>query len=95
MINFKPWKDKIAVRPSKTEGVIVSPTGFDPTKGEVVAIGDDVTYYKVGDLILHGPKAGVWVEVDDEKFLVMHEFEPFGMLTAKDKTDVSDNESPS
>jgi len=92
MINFKPWKDKIVVRPSKLDGIIIRPGGFDPTQGEIAAIGDNVTYYKEGDLVLHGPKAGVWIEVDGEKLLVMHEFEPFGMFTGDNKTDVPNNE---
>ncbi len=50
-MKFIPYKDKIEVRPFKKEGIILSQEESLIEAGEVVAIGSDVTFVKVGDTV--------------------------------------------
>lgn len=50
-MKFTPFKDKIEVRPFKKESNILSDDETKVEAGEVVAVGDDVTFVKVGDIL--------------------------------------------
>lgn len=50
-MNFIPYKDKIEVRPIKKESNILSEETDLIEAGVVIAIGEDVTFVKVGDTL--------------------------------------------
>lgn len=51
MSKFIPFKDKIEVRPFTQKGIILDQEQSLIEAGEVVAIGSDVTFVKVGDTL--------------------------------------------
>ncbi len=51
MKTFKPYYDKIEIKPLKREGVIMSDGNNLIEAGEVISIGDKVTFVKVGDTV--------------------------------------------
>ncbi|MBT9169212.1 MAG: 10 kDa chaperonin [Syntrophomonadaceae bacterium] len=42
-------------------------------EGYVIAVGDDVNFCKVGDIILYGRYSGAWQEVDGKRYRFMNE----------------------
>ncbi len=51
MKKFIPFHDKIEVRPFKQEGIILSQEESLIEAGEVIAIGETVTFVKPGDTL--------------------------------------------
>jgi co-chaperonin GroES (HSP10) len=50
-MKFIPFNDKIEIRPMKKKSVIASPNESLIEAGEVLAIGEDVKFVKVGDIV--------------------------------------------
>jgi co-chaperonin GroES (HSP10) len=50
----------------------------DMKVGKVVSVGPKVEQFKVGDIIMFGPHAGIPISLHGEPFLAMKEIEVFG-----------------
>lgn len=50
-MKFIPFRDKIEVKPFKPEKTILSQSESLVEAGEVISIGSDVTFVKVGDTV--------------------------------------------
>jgi len=50
-MTFIPFHDKIQIKPVERKGIIESDTASLLEKGEVIAIGRDVTFVSPGDII--------------------------------------------
>lgn len=77
-MSFKPYHDKIEIRPVKNETVIAAADQKFHEMGEVVAVGRDVEFVKVGDMLVFTAH-GVWEtpEIDGEKHYVVTEHSEF------------------
>lgn len=51
MKKFIPFRDKIEVRPFKQESIILNQEESLIEAGEVIAVGEDVTFVKPGDTL--------------------------------------------
>lgn len=82
--------NKVVVEPIEAEtvtkgGIIIPDTAQEkPQKGKVIATGngmkDEPMEVKVGDIVLFGKYAGIEVELDDKKYLVMNQSEVLAIL---------------
>lgn len=76
---IKPIKKKVAVKlidkPKESSGgiILVAADREEANKGEVVAIGEDVTEVAVGDLILPNWNAAQKVVVESEEYFIVEE----------------------
>lgn len=83
MSKIQPLADRVLVKPAaapeKTVGGIIIPDDpkEKPMRGEVIAAGegtkDEAMILKVGDQVLFGKYTGTELEVDGEKYLIMHQ----------------------
>lgn len=94
----RPLHDRILVKRAEeaeqksSAGIIIPDTAKEkPQKGTVVAVGegkkDDqgkriAVDVKEGDEVLFGKYAGTEVKIEGEEFLIMHESDILGVLTA-------------
>lgn len=81
-VDFIPNKDKILIKPLPNTGKVVTLGNVDPNRGEIVAVGENVKQYKVGDIVEYRNQAGVFVYRDN--WLLMGDFEPFGKYTGEE-----------
>jgi chaperonin GroES len=78
-----PYGDRVLIIPEdklvKTAGGIYIPETVvqKPSTGKVFKIGEDVSKTKVGDNVMFGKEAGIAMEVDGAKYLLMREGEIF------------------
>ena len=89
-MNIKPLADRVLVKPAPAEektigGIIIPDTAKEkPLKGEVLATGngtkDEEMVLKVGDTVLYGKYAGTEVELEGEKYLIMHQGDVLAVL---------------
>lgn len=89
-MSIKPLADRVLLKPvsaeEKTVGGIIIPDSAKekPAKAEVVAVGigskDEEMYLSVGDVVLYGKYAGVEVEHEGEKYLIMRQSEVLAKL---------------
>ena len=92
---IKPLSDKIVIKViednAQTEGGIFIPDSAKekPMQGEVIAIGKGALNkkgerlpmdVKVGDTVLYGKYAGSEIKIDDEKYIIMHQDDIYGIL---------------
>jgi len=94
----RPLHDRVLVKRAEeaeqksSAGIIIPDTAKEkPQRGRVIAVGEgkkdengkriplDV---KEGDEVLFGKYAGTEVKIDGEEFLIMHESDILGVLTA-------------
>lgn len=78
-----PLHDRVVVVPAKVSGVtaggiIIPDTAKEkPLQGTILAVGKGVNgeklTVKAGDIVLYGRNAGMEIEIDGEKCLVMRE----------------------
>ena len=94
----RPLHDRVLVKRAEeaeqksSAGIIIPDTAKEkPQKGTVVAVGegkkDDngkriALDVKAGDEVLFGKYAGTEVKIEGEEFLIMHESDLLGVLTA-------------
>jgi co-chaperonin GroES (HSP10) len=74
-----PVAKRILIKPVENKHATLIVTNFKPTRFQVMAIGDEVTKVKVGDVIFLEKHYGIEIENDEEKFLVIDE----GAILAK------------
>lgn len=86
-IDVKPLHNKIIVQPQEATtmskgGIIIPDTAKEkPQKGVVVAIGTSKDLVvKVNNEILFGKYAGIEIELNDEKYLIMREDEILAII---------------
>jgi len=77
-MTFVPHHKKIEIRPFKNETVIAAADQKFQEMGEVVAVGRDVEFVKVGDILVFTAH-GVWEtpEIDGEKHYVVTEHDEY------------------
>lgn len=90
MSKIQPLADRVLVKPTaapeKTVGGIIIPDDpkEKPMRGEVIAVGegtkDEAMILKVGDQVLFGKYTGTELEVDGEKYLIMHQSDVLAVL---------------
>ena len=78
-----PLHDRVVIEPiesdSVTKGGIIIPDNAKekPVKGSVIACGDgkkdEPVTVKIGDVVLYGKHAGMNIEIDGKKYLIMRE----------------------
>ena len=76
--SFTPWKNRFLVKPlprkekTETGAIIIAETvKIEGEEAEVIAIGNEVTEGKVGDIVLYATGAGWGLEVDGVKMRVI------------------------
>lgn len=98
-MTVKPVDERIVIKQATAEtvskgGIIIPDTTSksQPTIGEVVAVGDDVTpagmvrkplseIVKVGDKIVFAKYAGTELKIDDQEFLIIPRDSILGVIT--------------
>lgn len=86
MIKLNPIKNKILVKPVKIEerkGGIFIPESAQKNadRAEVVQVGDDPNItVKVGDTVILMKMAGMQIEIDNEKYIILTENEILAIL---------------
>ena len=94
-MKFQPTRDRVLVRrvaeKTETEGGIVIPDQAveKPQEGTVVSVAlpytvDDVLVkpqFKVDQNILFSKYAGTEIELDDETFIIINQYDVLGVLT--------------
>ena len=82
IMTIKPLADRVLVLPAQAEekvgGIIIPDTAKEkPQRGKVVAVGngtkDEEMVLKVGDEVLYGKYAGIELENEGEKYLIMRQ----------------------
>ncbi len=89
-MNIKPLADRVLIQPAAAEektvgGIIIPDTAKEkPLKGKVVAVGngikDEQMVLKAGDEVLYGKYAGIELELDGEKFIIMRQSDVLATL---------------
>lgn len=89
-MNIKPLADRLLVRPIPLEsvtksGIIIPETVKEkPQKGTVIAVGDgkkdEPMVIKNGDEVLYYKNAGIEIEIDKEKLLILRELEVLAII---------------
>ena len=70
------------IEPKEQEGLILLAGSAikEKNRAEVLAVGEDVTYYKVGDKIIVGQHQGQQFEFEDEIYITLHQNEPLAEI---------------
>lgn len=78
-MTIKPIGQRILVKPQnkedKTVGGILLPLTMEQEAksiGEIIAVGNDVTQYKVGDKVIYGKYSGDEIEADNEQYKMLY-----------------------
>ena len=82
-MKLTPLADRVVIKPAPAEektvgGIIIPDTAKEkPLKGTVLAVGngtkDEEMQLKAGDNDLYGKYSGTEVELEGEKYLIMHQ----------------------
>ncbi len=82
-MKIRPLGDRVLVEPIEEKeqtvgGIIIPDTAKEkPLKGTVLAVGngtkDEEMQLKAGDNVLYGKYSGTEVELEGEKYLIMHQ----------------------
>lgn len=82
-MKLTPLADRVVIKPAPAEektvgGIIIPDTAKEkPLKGTVLAVGngtkDEEMLLKAGDNVLYGKYSGTEVELEGEKYLIMHQ----------------------
>jgi len=89
-MKIKPLADRVLVLPAPAEektigGIIIPDSAKEkPLKGKVIAIGngtkDEEMVVKPDDTVLYGKYAGIEIELDGEKYLIMKQSDILAIL---------------
>ena len=94
-LKIKPLGDRVIVKPIEPKevvkgGIIIPDSAKEkPMQGEVVAVGPGAMNkkgerlpmdIKLGDIVLYGKYAGSEVKIEDEKYIIMHQDDVYGIL---------------
>ena len=94
-MKLRPLQDRVIVKQSEAEtktasGILLPDTAKEkPTKGKVVSVGpgklDDKGKHmevnvRAGNTIYYGKYSGTEIEVNGEKFVILHEGDILGIL---------------
>lgn len=65
-MQFIPYKNKVLIKPTEIDSVIADPSGNKfYEKGEILAVGEEVTWLKPGDIVFF-VSHGCWSTPKDE-----------------------------
>ena len=89
-MNVKPLSDRVLIQPTAAEevtvaGIIIPDSAKEkPLRGTVLAVGpgtkDEEMQLKAGDTVLYGKYAGIEVEIDKEKVLIMRQSDVLAII---------------
>ena len=89
-MNIKPLADRVLIQPAAAEektigGIIIPDSAKEkPLKGKVLAVGtgtkDEQMVLKAGDEVLYGKYAGIELELDGEKYLIMRQSDVLAII---------------
>ena len=89
-MKLTPLADRVVIKPAPAEektvgGIIIPDTAKEkPLKGTVLAVGngtkDEEMLLKAGDNVLYGKYSGTEVELEGEKYLIMHQKDVLAIL---------------
>lgn len=89
-MKIKPLADRVLIKPTPAEettvsGIIIPDSAKEkPLRGTVLATGDgtkdEKMVVKEGDTVLYGKYAGIEVELDGEKLLIMRQSDILGIF---------------
>jgi chaperonin GroES len=88
-LSFEPGQDRVVISVMEQERVIdgvelPNIVKEDMRVGKVVSVGPKVEQWKVGDIVMFGPHAGIPISLQGVPFLAMKEIEVFGKFTMID-----------
>ena len=85
-MNFKPLGERVLVKRLEEEnttssGIIIPDNAKEkPSRGEVVAVGDEVKELTCGNVVVFGKYSGNEISLDGEKYLVINVEDIFGII---------------
>ncbi len=94
-VKIKPLGDRVIVSPIEPKeeirgGIIIPDSAKEkPMQGKVIAVGEGAVNkdgkrnpmdVKAGDIVLYGKYSGTEVKLNDEKYLIMHQEDIFGII---------------
>lgn len=85
-MNFKPLGKRVLVKRLEEEnttssGIIIPDNAKEkPSRGEVVAVSDEVTELACGNSVIFGKYSGNEVSFEGEKYLVINVEDIFGII---------------
>ena len=89
-MNIKPLADRVLIEPTAAEektlsGIIIPDTAKEkPLRGKVLAAGqgtkDDPMILKAGDEVLYGKYAGIEIELEGTKYLIMRQSDVLAVI---------------
>ncbi len=94
-VKIKPLGDRVIVSPIEPKeeirgGIIIPDSAKEkPMQGKVIAVGEGAINkdgkrnpmdVKAGDVVLYGKYSGTEVKLNDEKYLIMHQEDIFGII---------------
>jgi len=85
-MNFKPLGDRLLIQRveesnTTASGIIIPDNAKEkPSKGKVIAIGNEVEDISVDDTVVFGKYSGNEISIDGEEYLIMESSDIFGLL---------------
>jgi chaperonin GroES len=85
-MNFKPLGDRLLVErveeaTTTASGIIIPDNAKEkPSRGKVLAIGNDVEDVNVDDIVVFGKYAGTDLVLDDREYLVLEVSDVLGVI---------------
>jgi chaperonin GroES len=85
-MNFKPLGDRLLVKrveeaTTTASGIIIPDNAKEkPSRGSVIAIGDEVEGVSVNDTVVFGKYAGTELNLDSEEYLVLELSDILGVI---------------
>lgn len=85
-IKFKPLADRVLIETVATEekttsGIFIPDTAKEkPSKGIVIAVGNEPMTVKVGDIVIYDKYSGDEIKLEYKKYLIMKESDIYGIL---------------
>jgi len=85
-MNFKPLGDRLLIQRveeanTTASGIIIPDNAKEkPSKGKVIAIGNEVEDISVDDTVVFGKYSGNEISLDGEEYLIMESSDIFGLL---------------
>ncbi|SFV74976.1 Heat shock protein 60 family co-chaperone GroES [hydrothermal vent metagenome] len=85
-MNFQPLGNRVLLKrveeaTTTSSGIIIPDNAKEkPSRGEIVAVSDEVKVLKNGDKVLFSKFAGNEVSLDDEKYVVLDVEDIYGII---------------
>jgi chaperonin GroES len=85
-MNFKPLGDRLLIQRveeanTTASGIIIPDNAKEkPSKGKVIAVGNEVEEISVDDTVVFGKYSGNEITIDGTEYLIMESSDIFGLL---------------